>query len=237
MHLSVIGSVLTTQNYIDFLCRIFASVICGGIIGFEREKRFKSAGLGTHMIVCLAASIMMIVSKYAFMDIVGLDGMKIQLDGSRIAASAVQAIGFIGVGVVVVKKENTLGLTTAAGLWATVGIGLALGAGMYLIGFFATATILVIQWALHHFHIKYHTFNMGLLTTNITKRNMSYSEFRDRLSKLDLKVRDISVSSSGEGTVVSVIARFKNMDSSIRLIDSCQEGGLFDSIQLNPTIF
>ncbi len=62
---------------------------------------------------------MMIVSKYAFIDVVGLDGLKIQLDGSRIAASAVQAIGFIGVGVVVVKKETTLGLTTAAGLWAT----------------------------------------------------------------------------------------------------------------------
>lgn len=237
MQLFYLNTFLTLENYLDFGLRILVAVLCGGLVGLEREKRFKNAGLRTHIIVALAASLMMIVSKYAFMDIVGLDGMKIQLDGSRIAASVVQAIGFIGAGVIYIRKENAVGLTTASGLWATVGIGLAIGAGMYVVGVFATFLILFVQWVLHSFHSKSHSFNVGTLKTNITKRGMSFEEFKEKISHFDLTVRDISIASTADGVVVSVNVLFKNMDSPMRLIESFQEGELFDSIQLNPIFF
>lgn len=237
MQLFYMNTFLTLENYLDFGLRILVAVLCGGLVGLEREKRFKNAGLRTHIIVALASSLMMIVSKYAFMDIVGLNGMKIQLDGSRIAASVVQAIGFIGAGVIYIRKENAVGLTTASGLWATVGIGLAIGAGMYGIGVFATLLILLVQWALHSFHSKSHSFNVGTLKSNITKRGISFDEFKERICQFDLTVRDISISSTNEGVVVSVNVLFKNMDSPIRLIESFHEGELFDSIQLNPIFF
>lgn len=237
MQLFYMNTFLTLENYLDFGLRILVAVLCGGLVGLEREKRFKNAGLRTHIIVALASSLMMIVSKYAFMDIVGFDGMKIQLDGSRIAASVVQAIGFIGAGVIYIRKENAVGLTTASGLWATVGIGLAIGAGMYGIGVFATVLILFVQWALHSFHSKSHSFNVGTLKSNITKRGISFDEFKERICQFDLTVRDISISSTNEGVVVSVNVLFKNMDSPIRLIESFHEGELFDSIQLNPIFF
>ena len=79
---------------LEFLLRIFVAMICGGLIGLERERRVKSAGLKTHMIVSVGAALMMIVSKYGFWDVLVLDNIK--LDPSRVAAGIVSAIGFLG---------------------------------------------------------------------------------------------------------------------------------------------
>ncbi|MCR5761318.1 MAG: MgtC/SapB family protein [Sphaerochaetaceae bacterium] len=237
MQLFYLNNILTLENYLDFLLRMLVASICGGLVGLEREKRLKNAGLRTHIIVALAACLMMIVSKYAFMDIVGLDGLRLQTDGSRIASSVVQAIGFIGAGVIYIRKENAVGLTTASGLWATVGVGLAIGAGMYAIGVAATLMILLVQFLLHSFHSKSHSFYVGTLKSNITKRNISFEEFKEKINKFDITVRDISIVSTADGVVVSVNVLFKNVNSPEKLIDSFHEGELFDSVQLNPIFF
>ena len=126
-----------------YLIRILLSAVCGALIGLERERRFKNAGIRTHIIVSMSSALMMIVSKYGFFDVLMYDS--ISVDASRIAAGVVTAIGFLGGGVIYIKKENTIGLTTAAGLWATVGIGIALGAGMIYIGIATTLLILFFQ--------------------------------------------------------------------------------------------
>ena len=133
---------------LEYLLRIVLAALCGGAVGFERERRLKSAGIRTHIIVALSAALMMVVSKYGFMDVLNLNS--VSLDASRIAAGVVTAIGFLGAGVIFVRKQSVSGVTTAAGLWATVGVGIAVGAGLYFTGVAATAVIVVVQVVLHH---------------------------------------------------------------------------------------
>ncbi len=229
--------ILTNENYLDFVIRMIIAMICGGLVGLERERRLKNAGLRTHIIVALASSLMMIVSKYGFMDVVGIEGLRLQADGSRIASSVVQAIGFIGAGVIYIRRENAVGLTTAAGLWATVGIGLSIGAGLYGIGVIATLSILFVQWILHSFHSKSHSLNVGALKCNITKRNMSLEEFYNILEQFDIILRDVSLVNTAEGSVVSVNVLFKTADSLSRLMEKLKEKEIFDSIQIYPIFF
>lgn len=138
-----------SEYHINLIFRMFVSCMCGIAIGFERNNRAKEAGVRTHCIVACASALMMIISKYGFADIAsGVDGMR-GADGSRIAAQVVSGIGFLGAGIIYVQRSNIRGLTTAAGLWATSGIGLAVGGGMYSVGFAATIMILVAQLVLH----------------------------------------------------------------------------------------
>ena len=132
---------------VEYLIRILIAAVCGGAVGFERGSRMKMAGTRTHLIVSMAAALMMIVSKYGFHDILGLTG--VGMDPSRIAAGAVTAIGFLGAGVIFVRKQNVSGITTAAGIWATVGIGLAIGAGLYFIGVITAILIVLILSLIH----------------------------------------------------------------------------------------
>ena len=132
---------------LEYLLRIVLAAVCGGAIGFERERRSKSAGIRTHIIVALSAALMMVVSKYGFFDVIGLGG--ISLDASRVAAGVVTAIGFLGVGVIFTHGRTVSGVTTAAGLWATVGVGIAVGAGLYVTGGVATVLIVLFQVILH----------------------------------------------------------------------------------------
>lgn len=121
--------------------------ICGYAIGYERNSRSKNAGIRTHLIVALSAALMIIVSKYGFMDIINTHG--VSLDPSRIAAQIVSGIGFLGAGMIFVHNQSVNGLTTAAGIWATSGIGMAIGSGLYFIGIVATLLILLFQIILH----------------------------------------------------------------------------------------
>lgn len=134
------GEVLVSLH-IDFIIRIGVAGLLGAIIGMEREIRSKEAGLKTHFLVAVGSALIMVVSKYAFSDIVFEDHMS--LDPSRIAAQVVSGVGFLGAGTIIIQKQAVKGLTTAAGLWATAGIGLAIGAGMYVVGVGATILVLI----------------------------------------------------------------------------------------------
>ena len=128
-----------------YLLRLVLAGICGVIIGFERTNRAKEAGLRTHCIVAIASCLMMLVSIYGFMNIEGVTNR----DPARIAAQIVSGIGFLGAGMVFVKHQMVSGLTTAAGIWATAGIGMAIGCGMYTVGIAGTLLILLAQMILH----------------------------------------------------------------------------------------
>lgn len=132
---------------LEMIFRLVLGSVCGGAIGYERKNRLKEAGIRTHLIVALASTLMMIVSKYGFFDVVTVEGMS--ADASRIAASVVSGIGFLGAGMIFVRKQSVSGLTTAAGIWATSGVGLAVGAGQYVIGIAATVLIILTQILLH----------------------------------------------------------------------------------------
>ncbi len=134
---------------LEYLFRILLAAVCGIFIGYERKKRGKGAGIRTHLVVALASSLMMIISKYGFADMtIGENGVR-GADGARIAAQIVSGVGFLGAGMIYFNKNSVRGLTTAAGIWATAGCGMALGAGMYFIGISASAAIVLAQIIFH----------------------------------------------------------------------------------------
>ncbi len=139
--------ILTPYAEMEFFARILVAALCGAFIGYERNNRLKEAGIRTHLIVALAAALIMVVSKYGFGDVTTHPG--IALDPSRIAAQIVTGVGFLGAGMIFVRNQNISGLTTAAGVWATAGIGMAVGAGLYFLGIGVSLLIIAAQMMLH----------------------------------------------------------------------------------------
>ena len=125
----------------DFIWRLVLAGIFGTIIGLDREYREKEAGFRTHFLVAMGSALLMIISQYGFSEVLSRPGMS--LDPSRVAAQVVSGIGFIGAGTIIFNRHVVRGLTTAASLWAVAGIGLAAGAGMYVVGLAATVLTLV----------------------------------------------------------------------------------------------
>ncbi len=123
-----------------FILRLLLAGVFGLVIGLDREYRVKEAGFRTHFLVSMGSALLMIVSQYGFSAVLEQPGLR--LDPSRIAAQVVSGIGFIGAGTIIFHRQIVRGLTTAASLWATAGIGLAVGAGMY--GTAAAATVLAL---------------------------------------------------------------------------------------------
>ena len=132
---------------LEFLLRIAAAALLGGLIGIERGFRAKEAGFRTHFLVALGAAVFMVLSAHGFDDVVFTEN--IRLDVSRIAAQVVSGIGFIGAGTIIFQRHAVHGLTTAAGLWVTAAIGMAAGAGLYAIAAFTTVLVLLGLEVLH----------------------------------------------------------------------------------------
>lgn len=127
---------------LKYLISILIAVVLGFAIGFERKLRFKEAGIRTHTIVCVGSALIMVVSKYGF-------GDSPDYDASRVAAQIVSGIGFLGAGIIVYRKHEIRGLTTAAGVWATAGVGMAAGAELYVVAAGAAVIIIAVQCLLH----------------------------------------------------------------------------------------
>lgn len=145
----------TTWKTAELLIRITVACFCGAAIGFERHRRLKEAGIRTHLIVCATAALLMIVSKYAFADlIVGEMGTR-GADSARIAAQVVSGISFLCAGVIIKVGENIRGLTTAAGIWMTAAIGLTIGAGLYIVALFTVLILILFQFVLHRISFGY----------------------------------------------------------------------------------
>lgn len=117
---------LSEFNYVTIATRIILAIISGGVIGSERGKHGSAAGLRTHILVCIGSAVTALTGYYASV-VLGFGG-----DILRLAAQVVSGIGFLGAGMIIVKNSNVVtGLTTAAGMWATAAIGIALGYGFY----------------------------------------------------------------------------------------------------------
>ncbi|MBB6638459.1 MgtC/SapB family protein [Cohnella thailandensis] len=127
--------------------RLILSVILGGLIGFERERKNHAAGLRTHILVCLGSSLIMILSIYGFTDFIGQPN--VNRDPARLAAQAITGIGFLGAGTIMFTGKSITGLTTAASLWVVMAIGLAVGAGFYFPAVISVLLVLLVLWGLN----------------------------------------------------------------------------------------
>jgi putative Mg2+ transporter-C (MgtC) family protein len=133
---------------LELMLRLLLSVLFGGAIGYVREITKKAAGLRTHTLVCLGSCLFTITSVFISQGITAGDP-------SRIAASVVTGIGFIGAGTIFVSQGSVKGLTTAASIWVCAAIGVAVGTGMYLISSFATILALLVIQLLQAIEHKY----------------------------------------------------------------------------------
>lgn len=140
-----------------FALRLLAALVCGMVIGFERERRERAAGLRTHTLVAMSSALIMLISAYSFSDIAPL-GL-VPRDPTRIAAQAVSGIGFLGAGVIIFRKNTVSGLTTAASIWAAAAVGLACGGGLFTAALMGTVGILFIQIVLRFFEYRFFAHN------------------------------------------------------------------------------
>lgn len=187
-----------------FIVRMLVSIVCGFAIGLERKSRSKEAGIRTHAIVCLASCLFMILSKYLtaplFSDISGnsFDG-----DATRIAAQVVTGIGFLGAGIIMYRRDVMHGLTTAAGIWATSAIGMAIGGGFIVTGVCATAIILLLQLVFHLPIKAFTTRHIALIKMQIWVENDDV--LNQILEKLGTnKVSSYKVKQVGESLIATV---------------------------------
>lgn len=136
---------LACQDFSVSATRLLVAMVLGGLIGWERERHGRQAGLRTHLLLCVGCTLLMLVSqRLAEMFALGA-AEGVRADPGRIAAHAVSGIGFLGAGAILVLGRKVIGLTTAASLWVTAAVGLALGIGFYMPAF---TTFVVVMFAL-----------------------------------------------------------------------------------------
>lgn len=120
-----------------YTLRLVLAAFCGALVGFERKRRHKDAGIRTHVMVAVGAALFTILSEFAF------------YNADRIAANIVTGVGFLGAGVIFFRGRSVTGLTTAAGIWTVAGIGMACGSGMYALAMVATMLVVILQFLMH----------------------------------------------------------------------------------------
>ncbi len=189
-----------TQQAVFFV-RLLLACVCGGMIGYERTNRGKGAGIRTHIIVALASALMMLVSKYGFDDLASRSG-----DGSRIASQVVSGVGFLGAGMIYFNRQHSVkGLTTAAGIWATSGVGLALGAGMYLMGILTAVMIVTMQILLHKNLKILQMPNEEILTVVISDDKESAEYLNNILAEREIVATKNKFTRRDDGTIEMVM--------------------------------
>ena len=208
-------SAISWQMLLEILLRIVVAGLCGAFVGFERTKRLKEAGLRTHCVVAIAAALIMIISKYGFADLAMYDsaGNLIQneffagtkgVDASRMASQVVSGVGFLGAGVIFKNGSVVRGITTAAGIWATAAIGMALGSGMYIVGVFTTLFVMLIQIVLHKFKVGNDAFNMNEITIKMVDTPEARAFMKDELTKQAPLHISSKVSRDGEDKIIQL---------------------------------
>ena len=196
-------------------------------IGVEREIRQKSAGLRTHTLVGVASALIMLVSKYGFADVLGDN---VRLDPSRIAAQIVSGIGFIGGGLIFVRHDAVRGLTTAATIWLTAAVGMAAGAGLWLLAILVTAGHFLVvlaftplaarlprsKYAPSRLRLTYLDGRgaLRLALAECTRRDFTVGELSIEQRGEDDEVRTVSVllSVQGSGSITDLTAALADVD-------------------------
>lgn len=190
--------------FVTCTVRVLLAMLCGSAIGYERTKRQKGAGIRTHVIISLGAVVMMLVSKYGFYDQVGLG---FNVDPSRIANNIMTGMGFIGAGVIFVKNTSIKGLTTAAGLWATTGVAMAIGTGMYEVGVMVTAIMLLSQVLLHVWFRRVDTAGSSDLTVTLRYSVGAYERLKEQLAGIDVVIDNCKFKRESDGSTLRIVVK------------------------------
>jgi putative Mg2+ transporter-C (MgtC) family protein len=172
-------------TYLAIVVRILAAVILGGIIGLERGLKNRPAGLRTYMLVCVGSCLIMLTNQYIYqMYNVG--------DPVRMGAQVVSGIGFLGAGTIVVTRRNQIkGLTTAAGLWAAAAVGLAVGIGLYEAAILGGATIFLVLSIIHRWDNNMRMHSKVVEAYVELNSKISLGDFMRKIREMDLEIDSI----------------------------------------------
>lgn len=195
---------------LDLSLRLLAAAGFAGLIGFERELRAKGAGMRTHVLVALGSALFMILSQYAFE---GAD----RFDASRVAAGVVGGLGFLGGGIIM-KNKHVVGLTTAAGIWVTGAIGLALGSGLYELAILCAVMLMGCMEAMHFYSFKYGERQTGVVLT-ADKSEALENAFRE----LGKRVNQCSLSRQGDHYKAELSLLIKKRDYPMGIIKTIRD--------------
>ncbi len=184
-------------TWLDLECiiRLVIAAICGALIGTERKARLKDAGIRTHLVVALGSALFMIVSKYGFEDMIQraleIGDEVIKVDPTRVASTIVTGIGFLGAGTIFVRRNVINGLTTAAGLWSTAAVGMAIGAGQYIIGLTGVVILVFFQWFFHSTKV-FNKTTTAVMTFKVSKCEKPIDTLTKILEEQGIIVKDVS---------------------------------------------
>ncbi len=173
------------------ILRMLLAVICGGLIGIEREHKRRPAGFRTHILICLGASLTTLTSQYIYLQ------LDMFTDLTRLGAQVIAGIGFIGAGTIIVtKRRQVKGLTTAAGLWASAIVGLAVGAGYFEAALIATTMILLVELVLARFEWFLMSTARDIHLYVEYKENEALEKIDDYLRNRDIVISDLHITRS-----------------------------------------
>ena len=172
-------------TYLAVALRIFAAVIIGGLLGLERGMKNRAAGLRTYMLVCVGACIIMLTNQYIYQSYGTGDPV-------RMGAQVVSGIGFLGAGTIIVTRRSQIkGLTTAAGLWSAAGVGLALGIGFYEAAIVGAVAIFVIMTLLQKMDNRMHRKNRVLEVYLELSSDISLGDFLRQVRQQEIDISDV----------------------------------------------
>ncbi|MVN20099.1 MgtC/SapB family protein [Mucilaginibacter arboris] len=211
----------------EVIIRLTLAAFFGAVIGLERERKNWTAGMRTHMMVCVGSTLIMMVSAFGFSDVLGT--AHVVLDPARIAAQVISGIGFIGAGTILFSKQGTIrGLTTASGLWTVAAIGLATGGGMYFAAATTTAIAIIILWLLQPLENRIAKRFRQKTLRIITKSNANPAEMLQELTQnKSFKLLSFSLDKGDDEFIIQL--KFEN-------IDFLKVTEVISSLQANPTI-
>jgi putative Mg2+ transporter-C (MgtC) family protein len=184
---------------LEYLLKLILAGICGAVIGYERKNHLKEAGVRTHMLVAIGSSLIMIISKYGFGDMLEISGYN--LDPSRIAAQIVTGIGFLGAGMIFVRRQTINGLTTAAGIWATAGIGMAIGTNLYVAGVAATILVFLVQVVLYRNYKWLRIPSVKQVSIHVDTSPDAIACIQNKLRDNELEIIDFKATKTEEGLI------------------------------------
>lgn len=187
-----------------YLLRILLATLCGAIIGLERTKRSKEAGIRTHCIIAGAAALFMVISKYGFADMVLVEGSR-GADPARIAAQVVTGISFLGAGVIYKNGSTVKGLTTAAGIWATAAVGMACGSGLYWVCLFMTILIIGVQLLMHHFNVGNDAYSNSEIRITLVDTPEIRKVLKEKQEELGITIVSSRVTTCADNTLNMVL--------------------------------
>ncbi len=184
--------------------RLLASVILGGIIGFERGRKNRPAGLRTNMLVCIGACIVMMTNQYIYQAYGSGDPV-------RMGAQVVSGIGFLGAGTIIVTAHNRIkGLTTAASLWTAACVGLTLGIGLYEAAIMGCIAIFLVLTLLHLWDGRIHRHTRSIDVYIELEKDVSLGEFLRRFRESSLNISGLQVEQGTHAEGVSFFATVKS---------------------------